>query len=53
MEYVISKRYDLVVDSFFYLDPVYGFEYRDDVFGFRSSSYGTRERERAFCSSWR
>ena len=32
MEYVISKKCDLVVDSFFYLEPVSGLEYRGKDF---------------------
>ena len=44
MKYVVSKRYDLVVDSFVSLESAQEFEYKGDAFGFGSFSYGTSER---------
>ena len=39
MEKVISKRDDFVVNALFYFEPVQRFEYGDDMFSFRDSSY--------------
>ena len=39
MEKTISERDDFIVDVLFYFEPVQRFEYRSDVFSFRSCSY--------------
>ena len=39
MEKVVGKRDDFVMNALFYFEPMQRFEYRDDMFSFRGSSY--------------